>query len=279
MSMQQAIVTAKPQLIPTNEGGRTFAAPPAALQNQITPNELFYIRNHWREPPRLDAATYRLGVEGEVTQRLSLSLPEILELPKRRMQVTLECCGNSPVPEYWAKQMRQVMEKVTGHGIMSNAEWGGVPLATVLERAGLKRTAKDVVFSVMALDTEGDLPVPLAALIAGTLLCGRGAVPSRAAMAKLGRYSCGSSQTHYADLLAAIVRRLPEAVAAMDTGGIDPAAAARLAGELRRRDEIIAELRREVRELAGRQEQVRRYALALHEQVRELQAGEEAAAG
>jgi DMSO/TMAO reductase YedYZ molybdopterin-dependent catalytic subunit len=78
---------------------------------------------------------------------LSLSLPEILELPKRRMQVTLECCGNSPVPEYWAKQMRQVMEKVTGHGIMSNAEWGGISLAQVLERAGVKPTAKQVVFS------------------------------------------------------------------------------------------------------------------------------------
>jgi DMSO/TMAO reductase YedYZ molybdopterin-dependent catalytic subunit len=145
--MQQAIVAARPQLIPTNEGGRTFAAPPAALQSQITPNELFYIRNHWREPPRLDAATYRLQVGGEVTQPLSLSLQELLALPQRRMQVTLECCGNSPVPEYWAKQMRQVMEKVTGHGIMSNAEWAGVSLAQVLQLAGLKATAKEVVFT------------------------------------------------------------------------------------------------------------------------------------
>jgi DMSO/TMAO reductase YedYZ molybdopterin-dependent catalytic subunit len=145
--MQQAIIEAKPQLIPTNEGGRTFAAPPAVLQSHITPNELFYIRNHWREPPRLDAATYRLEVAGEVMRPFRLNLQEILELPKRRIQVTLECCGNSPVPEYWAKQMRQVMEKVTGHGIMSNAEWAGVSLAQVLERAGLKPTAKDIVFT------------------------------------------------------------------------------------------------------------------------------------
>jgi len=38
MSSQQALTAAKPQLIPTNEGGRTFAAPPAALQTPITPN-------------------------------------------------------------------------------------------------------------------------------------------------------------------------------------------------------------------------------------------------
>ena len=69
------------RLIPTNAGGRTFAAPPAALQSQITPNELFYVRNHWREPPRLDAATYRLQVEGEVTQQLSLSLQDLLACP------------------------------------------------------------------------------------------------------------------------------------------------------------------------------------------------------
>jgi DMSO/TMAO reductase YedYZ molybdopterin-dependent catalytic subunit len=147
MSSQQALIAAKPQLIPTNEGGRTFAAPPAALQTPITPNELFYIRNHWKEPPRLDLATYRLQIDSESGRRLSLSLPEIFEFPQKRLQVTLECCGNSPVPEYWAKQTRSIMEKVTGHGILSNAEWAGVSLALVLERAGLKSSAKEVVFT------------------------------------------------------------------------------------------------------------------------------------
>src|SRR6266511_2968210 len=147
MSSQQALTAAKPQLIPTNEGGRTFAAPPAALQTPITPNELFYIRNHWREPPRVEPAAYRLQIDGEIGRQLSLSLQEILELPEKRLQVTLECCGNSPVPEYWAKQTRSIMEKVTGHGILSNAEWGGVSLSSVLERAGLKSTAKEVVFT------------------------------------------------------------------------------------------------------------------------------------
>jgi DMSO/TMAO reductase YedYZ molybdopterin-dependent catalytic subunit len=51
-----------------------------------------------------------------------------------------------PCPEYWAKQMRQVMERSRGTAL-SNAEWAGVSLAQVLERAGLKPTAKDVVFT------------------------------------------------------------------------------------------------------------------------------------
>jgi DMSO/TMAO reductase YedYZ molybdopterin-dependent catalytic subunit len=147
MSLSQAVLAAKPQLIPTNAGERTFAAPPEALQQQIIPNELFYIRNHWREPPKLDAAAYRLGIAGEVAHPLSLSLQDLQSLPERRLQVTFECCGNSPVPDYWAKQTRAVMEKVSGHGIMGNAEWTGVSLAEVLERAGLKSGAVEVVFT------------------------------------------------------------------------------------------------------------------------------------
>jgi hypothetical protein len=122
-----------------------------------------------------------------------------------------------------------------------------------------------------ALAGEGALPVPLQALIAGTLMCARGGAPTRLGMAKVGGYSHGSSQTHYADLLDAIVDQLPATVAAM-AGGIDPVPVARLADEVRRRDETIAALRRELRALAGHQEQVRRYALALHERLRAVEA-------
>ncbi|NKX53627.1 hypothetical protein [Arthrobacter mobilis] len=132
-----------------------------------------------------------------------------------------------------------------------------------------------------ALNAEAQLPVPLQALIAGSVMCARGGAPSRLGMAKVGRYSYGSSQNHYADLLDAIVGRLPAVVAGMAAGGIDPATAARLGEEVRRRDETIAALRRELKALAERSEHVRRYALALHERVRTLeeQAAGEAGAG
>ena len=136
----------KLQLIPTGEGSRSFAAPPKVLQDTITPNELFYVRNHWKGAPELDIATYRLVVDGEVERPLSLSYEEIRQMPQKRFQVTFECCGNGPVPEYWLKRTRSVIEKVSGHGIMGNAEWAGVSLAQVLERAGVKPTAVDVVF-------------------------------------------------------------------------------------------------------------------------------------
>ena len=137
----------KLELIPTNEGGRSFASPPKGLQTAITPNELFYVRNHWKGAPEVDVASYRLAVDGEVDRPLDLTYEEIRAMPARRFQVTLECCGNGPVPEYWAKQTRSVMEKVSGHGIMGNAEWAGVSLAQVLDKAGLKPSAVSVVFT------------------------------------------------------------------------------------------------------------------------------------
>ena len=137
MAAQQTRTKVKPQLIPTNVGLRTFAAPPQALQENIVPNDLYYVRNHWTDSPDIDVATYRLTVDGEVERKISLTMDEIKKLPQKRFQVTFECCGNSPVPEYYTKSLRisSVMEQIKGHGIMGNAEWAGVSLADVLELA------------------------------------------------------------------------------------------------------------------------------------------------
>ena len=146
MATAQTIVTAKPQLIPTNAGERTFATPPQAMQENIVPNDLFYIRNHWKGAPDIDVDAYRLSVDGEVERPLSLSLGELRKLPLKRFQVTFECCGNSMVPDYWAKKTRAAMEQLKGHGIMGNAEWAGVSLRDVLEMAGVKDSAVEVLF-------------------------------------------------------------------------------------------------------------------------------------
>ena len=134
------------QLIPTNAGGRSFAGPPKALQSQVTPTDLFYVRNHWKGAPEIDGDAYRLSVGGEVAQALSLSMDDLKGMQHRRYQATFECCGNGPIPEYWVKQTRSVMEKVTGHGIMGNAEWVGVSLADVLNMAEIGPNAVEVMF-------------------------------------------------------------------------------------------------------------------------------------
>ena len=148
MALPQIGTRAEPQIIPTNAGLRTFAAPPSALQENIVPNDLFYVRNHWKDCPEIDVNAYRLKVDGQVERELSLSLDDLKALPQKRFQVTFECCGNSPVPEYYTKSLRisSVMEQIKGHGIMGNAEWAGVSLRDVLELAGVKDNAVEVMF-------------------------------------------------------------------------------------------------------------------------------------
>ena len=148
MAISQTRTAVKPQLIPTNAGFRTSATPPVALQQDIVPNELFYVRNHWREVPEIDPMAYRLVVDGQVDRPLNLSYDELRQMPLSRFEATFECCGNSPVPEYWGQISRSssVMEQIKGHGIMGNAEWAGVSLADVLADAGVKASAVEVLF-------------------------------------------------------------------------------------------------------------------------------------
>ncbi len=70
-----------------------YETPVALLDSFITPLEHFYVRCHM-SVPTVDASTYALKVEGEVTSPLSLSLDELKKLPATTITMTLECAGN-----------------------------------------------------------------------------------------------------------------------------------------------------------------------------------------
>jgi DMSO/TMAO reductase YedYZ molybdopterin-dependent catalytic subunit len=113
---------------------------PALLGGVVMPNAHFYVRNHF-QIPRLDAASFRLAVDGLVERPLNLSLRDLHNMPSRTLIVTLECAGNGrtlfepPVPgEKWHL------------GAVSTAEWTGVPLAEVLDRCGVHASACEVPF-------------------------------------------------------------------------------------------------------------------------------------
>jgi len=104
------------------------------------PNAHFYVRNHF-ELPALDPATWQLSVGGLVERSLNLSLRDLMNMPSETLFVTLECAGNGrttldpPVEgEKW------------DFGAVSTAEWRGVPLVEVLDRAGIRPAAREVVF-------------------------------------------------------------------------------------------------------------------------------------
>ncbi|MDR7593556.1 MAG: sulfite oxidase, partial [Armatimonadota bacterium] len=109
----------------------------------LVPNELFFIRNHTRTP-RIDVATWRLRVEGSgVARPLELTYDDILAMPAVSVIRYIECAGNGR-SFFEATYGRRASGTQWRLGAVGVAEWTGVPLREVLDRAGLKRTARDV---------------------------------------------------------------------------------------------------------------------------------------
>ncbi|CAN5434629.1 hypothetical protein BH20VER3_BH20VER3_14660 [soil metagenome] len=85
----------------------------------ITPNDKFYCVTKNVVDPKVDPAHWRLEVTGLVKTRWTYDLPRFMALPAVEQETTLMCISNG-----------------IGAGLMSNAQWRGVPLHTLLDRAG-----------------------------------------------------------------------------------------------------------------------------------------------
>jgi DMSO/TMAO reductase YedYZ molybdopterin-dependent catalytic subunit len=109
------------------------------LDSYLTPTELFCIRSHF-PTPRLDAAGYRLRLDGAVRNPLALSYNELRDMRPETRIATLECAGNSRV--FLVPQVRGAQWEL---GAVGNAEWTGVPLRALLERAGLEDDVREIV--------------------------------------------------------------------------------------------------------------------------------------
>src|ERR1700704_2107832 len=105
----------------------------------LTPMELFYIRSHF-PTPKLELASYQLHVDGAVRNPFSLSYNELRDMPSETRVATLECAGNSRV--FLIPQAEGAQWEL---GAVGNAEWTGVPLAALLERAGLREDVTEIV--------------------------------------------------------------------------------------------------------------------------------------
>src|SRR5207248_106852 len=87
------------------------------LDSFITPNEQFYVRNHFAAPA-LEARSWRLKVEGAVRRELELSYDELRRLPARTVTATLECAGNGR--SFLTPKESGVQWEL---GAVGNAEW------------------------------------------------------------------------------------------------------------------------------------------------------------
>ena len=100
------------------------------IDGPLTPRDQFFTVQHYGQP-EVDAATYRLSISGLVDRPVQVSLDELRRLGTAEIVAGFECSGNGPARV---------------QGLASNGRWTGLPLRTLLERAGLRTGAEEVVF-------------------------------------------------------------------------------------------------------------------------------------
>jgi DMSO/TMAO reductase YedYZ molybdopterin-dependent catalytic subunit len=120
----------------------------------FTPNDQFFVRWHWSViPEQVDLATFKLAVRGHVNQPLSLSMADVLALPRVELAAVNQCSGNSR-----GLFQPRVAGGQWANGAMGNARWTGVRLRDVLDRAGVKPGAVAVRFNGLDQPVVDDGP-------------------------------------------------------------------------------------------------------------------------
>jgi DMSO/TMAO reductase YedYZ molybdopterin-dependent catalytic subunit len=133
---------------------KNLEAPFDRIDSYLTPTELFYIRSHFPTPD-LDRASYRLRIDGAVRRPFGLSYEELRNMRSEKRIATLECAGNSRV--FLVPQVQGAQWEL---GAVSNAEWTGVPLRALLERAGLADDVCEIVLEGADRGSPKEEPVP-----------------------------------------------------------------------------------------------------------------------
>ena len=117
---------------PTYPGGGSARSPLQYLQGTITPNSLHFERHH-AGVPNIDPSQHILVINGLVRQPLAFRYEDLLKYQMVSRIHFLECSGNSG-----ALLRGEIGGSAQSlHGLVSCAEWTGIPLSTLLDEAGV----------------------------------------------------------------------------------------------------------------------------------------------
>jgi sulfane dehydrogenase subunit SoxC len=152
----QRLLPQRPAGHPTPGAGASFT-PLETLHGIITPNGLHYERSH-SGVPDIDPARHELIVHGMVRRPLVFTVDALMRYPTISRIYFLECTGNS-LAGWTGVSPAGPLGRM--HGLLSCAEWTGVPLAVLLDEAGIDRRAQWILAE--GIDASGmSRSVPLA---------------------------------------------------------------------------------------------------------------------
>ncbi len=156
ISVPQLIQNYKNKVVPPPIPNYGTIQPVPYLTAEITPNDQYYIvSKNLIADPTVNASTWHLTVDGLVAHPYMMTYNELLTLPIKQQYESMMCISNDVGGDY-----------------MSNARWEGIPLVTVLARAGaIKPGASKVV--LYAADDYSDSIHLSKALESTTLLAVR----------------------------------------------------------------------------------------------------------
>jgi sulfane dehydrogenase subunit SoxC len=121
------------------------------LRYDVTPVGMHYLLIHF-DVPETDEVSWSLSVGGLVREPLELSMPELRARPSVTFPVTMECAGNGrarlsprPISQPWLTEA------------IGTAEWTGTPLRPLLEEAGIRDEAVELVFAGADRGIQGEV--------------------------------------------------------------------------------------------------------------------------
>ncbi len=130
---------------------RNHGMPLEALAYPVTPVGLHYLLIHY-DIPRVSADDWRLVVDGEVERPLTLSLEELRARPSAAVAATMECAGNGRASLSPNVESQPWLNEAVGTGL-----WRGVRLRDVLDDAGVRDGAEEVLFTGLDRGVEEEV--------------------------------------------------------------------------------------------------------------------------
>ena len=126
------------QLIILNDKPINAETPAHLLDDPLTPNDLFFVRNNGIPPVDIDVNSWTLTIEGEsAKQKKTYTIKELkTKFKQHTYNLTLECGGNGRSEFYPPAKGNQ-----WSTGAVGCASWTGVRLADVLKDVGMKSNA------------------------------------------------------------------------------------------------------------------------------------------